>query len=71
MEAQISADLREDDLTLAQFDALVGLCKKGAISQQELADHLLVTKGNVVGLIVRLSVREFVERRRFPTDRRA
>ena len=25
-------------------DPLVGLCKKGAVSQQELADHLLVTK---------------------------
>jgi len=45
--------------------------KKGAVSQQELADHQLVTKGNVVDLIDRLSVREFVERRRFPTDRRA
>ncbi len=70
MEARISADLREDDLTLAQFDALVGLSKKGAISQQELADHLLVTKGNVVGLIDRLSARGFVERRPSETDRR-
>lgn len=70
VEARISADLREDDLTLAQFDALVGLCKKGAISQQELADHLLVTKGNVVGLIDRLSARGFVERRRSATDQR-
>lgn len=70
VEARISADLREDDLTLAQFDALVGLFKKGAVSQQELADHLLVTKGNVVGLIDRLSARGFVERRRSATDRR-
>ena len=69
VESRISADLREDVLTLAQFDALVGLCKKGAISQQELADHLLVTKGNVVGLIDRLSARGFVERRRSATDR--
>jgi MarR family transcriptional regulator, organic hydroperoxide resistance regulator len=70
MEARISADLRGDDLTLAQFDALVALVKKGAISQQELADHLLVTKGNVVGLIDRLSARGFVERRGSDTDRR-
>ena len=70
VESRISADLRENDLTLAQFDALVGLCKKGAVSQQELADHLLVTKGNVVGLIDRLSARGFVERRRSATDRR-
>ena len=70
VESRISADLHEDNLTLAQFDALVGLCKKGAVSQQELADHLLVTKGNVVGLIDRLSARGFVERRRSATDRR-
>ena len=48
---------------------LVGLCKKGAVSQQELADHLLLTKGNVVGLIDRLRARGFVERRRSATDR--
>ena len=69
-ESRISADLREDDLTLAQFEALVGLSKNGAVSQQELADHLLVTQGNVVGLIDRLSARGFVERRRSATDRR-
>ena len=57
-------------MTLAQFEALVGLSKNGAVSQQELADHLLVTQGNVVGLIDRLSARGFVERRRSATDRR-
>jgi DNA-binding MarR family transcriptional regulator len=70
MEARISADLRDDDMTLAQFDALVTLYLKGAISQQELADFLLVTKGNVVGLIDRLSARGFVERQPSETDRR-
>ena len=70
MEARISADLRDDDLTLAQFDALVALAKKGVISQQVLADHLLVTKGNVVGLIDRLSARGMVERQPSDTDRR-
>ena len=44
--------------------------KKGAVSQQELADHQLVTKGNVVDLIDRLSARGLVERRRSATDRR-
>jgi len=70
MEARISADLRDDDLTLAQFDALVALVKKGAISQQALADHLLVTKGNVVGLVDRLSARGFVKRGASESDRR-
>lgn len=34
------------------------------------ADHRLVTKGNVVGLIDRFSARGFVERRCSATDRR-
>lgn len=70
MEARISADLRRADLTLARFDVLVALTKHGPMSQQTLADHLLVTKGNVVGLIDKLSARGFVERQSSTTDRR-
>jgi MarR family transcriptional regulator, organic hydroperoxide resistance regulator len=70
MEARISADLRDDDLTLSQMDVLVTLCMKGAINQQGLADLLFVTKGNVVGLIDRLSARGLVERQNSETDRR-
>jgi len=70
MEARISADLRRADLTLARFHVLVELAKYGPMSQQALADRLLVTKGNVVGLIDRLSARGFVERQSSTTDRR-
>jgi DNA-binding MarR family transcriptional regulator len=70
MEAKVSADLRGDDLTLAQVDALVALSRHGPMSQQALAHHLFVTKGNIVGLIDRLSVRSFVERTPCKTDRR-
>ena len=70
MEARISADLRRADLTLARFHVLVELAKYGPMSQQALADRLLVTKGNVVGLIDRLSSRGFVERQSSTTDRR-
>ena len=70
MEARISADLRRADLTLARFHVLVALAKHGPMSQQTLADHLLVTKGNVVGLIDKLSARGFVERQSSATDRR-
>jgi MarR family transcriptional regulator, organic hydroperoxide resistance regulator len=70
MEARISADLRRADLTLARFDVLVALAKHGPMSQQALAGHLLVTKGNVVGLIDKLSARGFVERQSSATDRR-
>ena len=44
--------------------------KKGAVSQQELAGLVLVTKGNVIGLIGRPSARGFVELRCSATDRR-
>ena len=70
IEARISADLRRADLTLARFHVLVALAKHGPMSQQKLADHLLVTKGNVVGLIDKLSARGFVERQSSASDRR-
>jgi DNA-binding MarR family transcriptional regulator len=70
MEARISADLRRADLTLARLDVLVVLAKEGPMSQQTLADQLLVTKGNVVGLIDKLSVRGLVERTASGMDRR-
>jgi MarR family transcriptional regulator, organic hydroperoxide resistance regulator len=70
METRISADLRRADLTLARFDILVSLAKFGPMSQQALANHLQVTKGNVVGLIDKLSARGLVERQSSPSDRR-
>jgi len=70
MEARISADLRRVDLTLARLDVLVALAKYGPMSQQTLAGHLVVTKGNVVGLIDKLSARGFVERQASATDGR-
>ena len=70
LEARISADLRRADLTLARFDVLVVLTKFGPMSQQVLADRLFVTKGNVVGLIDKLSVRGLVELRDFINVRR-
>jgi len=70
MEARISADLRRADLTLARFDVLVVLEKFGPMSQQTLADQLLVTKGNIVGLIDKLSARGLVDRRPSESDGR-
>jgi DNA-binding MarR family transcriptional regulator len=56
---------------LSQFDVLATLAHGEGITQQELAEHLLVTKGNVVGLIDRVSAAGWVERRPDPEDRRA
>lgn len=62
--------LRALDLTIAQHEALAHLLVKDGISQQALAARLLVTKGNLTGLLNRLAERGLVERRPDPSDGR-
>jgi MarR family transcriptional regulator, organic hydroperoxide resistance regulator len=57
-------------LTPAQFDVLATLWHGDGITQQELSERLLVTKGNVCGLIDRAEAAGWVERRPDPGDRR-
>lgn len=63
--------LAEYGLTPAQFDVLSHLVREDGLSQQEVADRLLVTKGNVCGLVDRLESARLVERSRNPADRRS
>jgi DNA-binding MarR family transcriptional regulator len=58
-------------LSLAQFEVLARLHFDGPINQNDLAHRLLVTKGNVCGLIDRLEKANLVKRRADPADRRA
>jgi len=58
-------------LTPAQFDVLSHLATSPGLSQTELAERLIVTKGNVGGLIDRLERDGLVERRANPGDRRS
>jgi DNA-binding MarR family transcriptional regulator len=58
-------------LSLAQFEVLARLHFDGPMNQNDLAQLLLVTKGNVCGLIDRLETAGLVERRPDPADRRA
>jgi DNA-binding MarR family transcriptional regulator len=58
-------------LSLAQFEVLARLHFDGRMNQNDLAQRLLVTKGNVCGLIDRLETAGLVERRSDPADRRA
>ena len=51
------------DLSLAQFDVLAHVGAAEGASQQELADSLLVTKGNVCQLLDRLEGRGLILRR--------
>lgn len=54
--------LRRWDLSLAQFDVLVQVGVAEGMTQQELANKLLVTKGNISQLIERLERRGLVRR---------
>lgn len=56
--------LRQFDLTSAQFDVLAQVGAAPGPNQQELADRLLVTQGNVCQLLDGLERKELVERRR-------
>jgi len=59
-------------LTDVQFNILMILKETGSqgLSQQELSEHLIVTKSNVVGLIDRLERGGYVKRVSHPSDRR-
>jgi MarR family transcriptional regulator, organic hydroperoxide resistance regulator len=70
LERCLCGGLSAHGMTLAQFDVLMTLCHGEGITQQELAERLLVTKANVVGLIDRVSAAGWVERRPDPEDRR-
>ena len=54
-----------------QFDVLATLHHEEGIMQQELAARLLVTKGNVTGVVNRMEALGWIERRPDPEDRRA
>jgi DNA-binding MarR family transcriptional regulator len=70
LERRLEQELEGLGLSLAQFDVLATLGRGEGITQQELAQRLLVTKGNVCGLIDRLEASGWVERRPDPDDRR-
>jgi DNA-binding MarR family transcriptional regulator len=71
IQRRIVLTLNEHDVTLPQFDVLATLRFGEGLTQQELAARLLVTKGNVCGVLDRLEALSWVERRPDPKDRRA
>ena len=61
-----------EGLTLPQFDVLVQLHRSDeGMSPGELTRALLVTAGNVTGIVGRLVAMDLAERRPVPEDRRA
>ena len=62
---------REFDTTLPRFDVLAALDRySDGLSMGELSGHLLVSNGNVTGLVARLQEDGLVERNVSPVDRR-
>lgn len=62
LQSRVESSLKKHKLTLAQFDLMAMLLGLQDLNQQELANQLAVTKGNMVGLVNRLSRRGFVQR---------
>lgn len=67
----VSDRLRTIGLSVPQCDVLTTLTEREGIAQQELAERLYVTKGNISGLIDRLAKAGLVERRPSRDDKRS
>lgn len=63
--------MRETGVSVPQFDVLSTLSEREGATQQEIAERLYVTKGNISGLIDRMAEAGLVERRALPHDRRS
>lgn len=70
LQTQVATLLQSHNLTVPQFEVLSTLAIADCTTQQELAQRLQVTKGNLVGLIDRLTERGWVERVQVQADRR-
>jgi len=58
-------------ITLPQFDLLAALDRAGRpMTMSELSEYLLVSNGNVTGVVQRLAAEGWVELHRAPPDRR-
>ncbi|KPL90899.1 MarR family winged helix-turn-helix transcriptional regulator [Herpetosiphon geysericola] len=68
---RLNAQLATYSLTPAQFDVLAQLFRTPGLVQQALADRLLVSKGNIVGLLNRMEQAGLVTRQPHPEDGRA
>jgi len=73
IEGELRARLREEfATTLPKFDVMAALARKGAgMTMTELSRWLMVSNGNVTGIIDRLAAEGMVERRAHEGDRRA
>ena len=57
-----TAQMRCRNLSVAQFEVLAHVDKRAGVTQQDLADALLVTKGNVCQLLDRMEQNGLIRR---------
>ena len=67
----IGGELKAIGLSIPQFDLISTLTEREGVTQQDLAERLYVTKGNISGLVDRLVEAGLVERRTLVGDRRS
>jgi MarR family transcriptional regulator, organic hydroperoxide resistance regulator len=70
LQRRVTDALTRHEITLPQFDVLATLRFSEGVTQQELAERLLVTKGNVCGVLDRLEKLGWVKRSPDLTDGR-
>ncbi|MDC7684832.1 MarR family winged helix-turn-helix transcriptional regulator [Asticcacaulis sp. BYS171W] len=70
VEKVLGARLAPLGLKLAQHDILANICRMPGLTQNELAERLLVGRSNLSMLLPELERRGWVERRADPADRR-
>ncbi len=70
LPAMAAAAVAPHGLTLPQFEVLLCLRHGEGVSQQDLAERLLVTKGNVCVTVQRMEAAGLVDRRADVTDHR-
>ncbi len=59
------------DLTIPQFDVLTAIARSARTTPKTIADELIVTRGNVTGVLRRLQDRGLIETTSNPTDARS
>jgi DNA-binding MarR family transcriptional regulator len=63
IDARSERSFHEQELNTAQFDVLAKIGAASGITQQELADALLVTKGNISQLLGKMEQKGLITRR--------
>lgn len=72
IENEVRRRLREEfDITLPRFDLLAQLDRTpNGMTLGELSQRMMVTNGNITGLVERLAAQGLIKRQPLPTDRR-